>query len=78
MRLRQKSGNECPQDCPKRSATCHATCEIHLAGWNERRAASERNLEQSMITDYTVKEVCKVKSGRFSNLAKYRQKEGRL
>lgn len=78
MRLRQKPLNECPQNCPGRSATCHATCKIHLAAWNARRAAGEKHLEQSRITDYTVKEVCKVKSGRFSNLAKYRQKGGRL
>lgn len=33
--------NPCTQDCPKRNATCHATCEEYIEFANERNKLHE-------------------------------------
>lgn len=52
-------GTICKPDCPNRSATCHAECEIYLAAWaeNKRRyeeMAKQRRLQE--IIDRSVRE----------------------
>ena len=75
--MRLKPESECPQDCPGRSATCHATCEKHLSAWRERREQDAKLLERAEVTDYTVKEIMKLKKGRVHDFDRYRPKERR-
>ena len=75
--MKRKAESECPQDCPGRSATCHATCKIHLEGWESRRMVEQAAMHQNRLKDYTVKEIEKAKTGRYSHMDRFRPKERR-
>ena len=41
----------CKPDCPKRSATCHATCEVYLAEFNKNRKQNEQHIKDIDMDD---------------------------
>lgn len=69
---------EC-DSCQDRTATCHATCQIHRKEWEARRKRNDQHLKSRVASDYTIDMVKKTKGGAsFSKVGKYRPKERKL
>ena len=68
--MRRKVETDCPQDCPDRSATCHATCEKYIAAWNQRR--EEENGPRFVVGDYCFQMIELTKKRGCRPLSKYR------
>jgi hypothetical protein len=43
--------NPCPPTCPKRSSTCHGTCEDYLAYWSSNHVRDEERVREGEIYD---------------------------
>ena len=68
---------EC-DDCGNRTATCHATCEIHRQAWCARRERNSEALKKREATDYTTEMIQKTKGKKtLSNFKNFRPKERR-
>lgn len=54
--------NPCKKDCPGRSPTCHAECDVYLDFYAWCKETREQERKQSITMDYIAKEVRKGKS----------------
>ena len=72
--MTRKSSNICPQDCPNRTATCHAECEIYLAWFRKNAEEIKTRADRVPINNYVVESIRRMKSGQRCTTDRYRPK----
>lgn len=62
------------KDCENRHCGCHATCQRYMDFYRKNREKNDRNINQSVLNNYTVDAIRNAKERPKRTMCKYRSK----